>query len=391
MTCIILALSLAVITPANLAAQGIEFFEGDWDEALKEAEATGKLIFVDAYATWCGPCKRMSAGVFPRKEVGEFYNRHFISLKIDAEKGEGLKWRKKYPVNAFPTLYYIDGNGEVVLRARGYRDAERFIAVGQQALNRVDNTEEYAKRYEDDERDPAFVLKYLQALNRVGKPSLKVANDYLRSVDNLSSPENLAIIYEAAIEADSKIFEWLVEYRDEIVAAGIADQEDLNAKIEDACSATADKAREYQMKMLLDEAIAKMEQYRPDIATAFAYRQRLVYYRELEDIDAYLGLAKEYGKKEIKKDPEELNRLAQEILEHYEDRTDAVELAEWLAGRACKHTDNFAYHLTHALALYNLDKQKRAMEALDKAAELAEEVGPGAVRKVEKFRSYITG
>ena len=70
----------------QLKAQGIEFFKGTWEEALAEASAKEKLIFVDAYAVWCGPCKRMAKNVFTQDKVGEFFNKNFVNMKIDMEK-----------------------------------------------------------------------------------------------------------------------------------------------------------------------------------------------------------------------------------------------------------------------------------------------------------------
>ena len=88
-------------------AQGMEFFHGTLEEAKAKAKEEGKPIFVDAYAVWCGPCKRMAKQVFTTPEAGAFYNANFVNMKLDMERGEGLKFRQKYPVSAFPTLYYI--------------------------------------------------------------------------------------------------------------------------------------------------------------------------------------------------------------------------------------------------------------------------------------------
>lgn len=65
----------------TISAQGIDFFKGEWEAALEQARNQDKLIFVDAYATWCGPCKRMAADVFPDPQVGAFYNRNLFLLK----------------------------------------------------------------------------------------------------------------------------------------------------------------------------------------------------------------------------------------------------------------------------------------------------------------------
>ncbi|MEZ4982775.1 MAG: thioredoxin family protein [Saprospiraceae bacterium] len=90
----------------------MDFFHGTWEEALEEATKQEKVIFVDTYASWCGPCKRMAATVFPNAKAGEFFNKHFINVKLDYEKEEAATFRKKYPVQAFPTLYFIDYDGE---------------------------------------------------------------------------------------------------------------------------------------------------------------------------------------------------------------------------------------------------------------------------------------
>ena len=63
------------------AQSGIEFFHGSWDEALELAKKEHKAIFMDAYAEWCGPCKRMAKNIFTQKEVGDFFNKHFINVK----------------------------------------------------------------------------------------------------------------------------------------------------------------------------------------------------------------------------------------------------------------------------------------------------------------------
>ena len=72
--------------------QGIEFFEGSWDEALNEAREDDKVIFVDAYAKWCGPCKKMAKDVFTQDRVGRFFNERFINIKMDMEEPEGIKF-----------------------------------------------------------------------------------------------------------------------------------------------------------------------------------------------------------------------------------------------------------------------------------------------------------
>jgi len=74
---------------------GIKFAHSSWKDVQKKAKAEGKMIFVDCYTSWCGPCKMLARDVFTQKKVGDFFNKNFISVKLDMEKGEGKELRKK--------------------------------------------------------------------------------------------------------------------------------------------------------------------------------------------------------------------------------------------------------------------------------------------------------
>lgn len=111
----------------SVSAQGIKFFEGSFDAALAEAKASNKLVFVDFYADWCGPCKHMSEKIFPLAEVGEYFNAKFISVKIDTEVASNKKLVKQYKVNSMPTFLFLDGDGKVLSTLTGSLPAEGFI------------------------------------------------------------------------------------------------------------------------------------------------------------------------------------------------------------------------------------------------------------------------
>ena len=116
------------------ANEGIKFFDGSMQEALELAKKEDKLIFLDACASWCGPCKSMQKKVFPMTKVGEFYNENFINLKIDMEKGEGIELSEKYEVKAYPSLFIIDHNGMPKMSAVGYHNANQLVKFGKEAL-----------------------------------------------------------------------------------------------------------------------------------------------------------------------------------------------------------------------------------------------------------------
>ena len=91
----------------RVAAQGVEFRDLTFGQALEQARTENKLVFMDCYTSWCGPCKNMLKNVFTLPEAGEFMNAHFVCVKYDMEKGEGIGLKKQFAVRAFPTFFII--------------------------------------------------------------------------------------------------------------------------------------------------------------------------------------------------------------------------------------------------------------------------------------------
>lgn len=107
--------------------EGIKFHTGSLAEATAQAKREGKLLFIDCYTTWCGPCKMMSNNVFPQPEMGQAFNPYFVSMKIDMEKGEGIELAKRWEVTAFPTMLVLTPEGEVLHRIVGARQGPELI------------------------------------------------------------------------------------------------------------------------------------------------------------------------------------------------------------------------------------------------------------------------
>ncbi|MEZ4988161.1 MAG: thioredoxin family protein [Saprospiraceae bacterium] len=306
---VVLSLFLAVSFTA--AAQGIDFFKGTWEEALEQARTQDKLIFVDAYATWCGPCKMMASKVFPEEKAGAFFNRHFISLKIDMEAPENETFRSKYPVSAFPTLFFINAEGTVVHSVKGAQDVDKLIGVGEKALALSEPTGDYAEQYAAGNREPELVYKYVRAMIRNGESHLKVANDYLRSQQDLNSEQNLQFLLLAATEADSRLFDMMAERKEAIVR--LTSEESYYSAVLSACKATAKKAIEFSSLDLLKEAQEKLARFYAEKASSFQYTSTMEYASAHRDAAMYASAAKAYAKDIIKGDAAQLNTLATDI------------------------------------------------------------------------------
>ncbi len=313
---------------ASMQAQdGINFFQCSFDEALKTAKDEHKIIFMDAYAEWCGPCKRMAKEVFTLKEVGDFFNKHFINVKMDMEKGEGPKLAAKYKVTAYPTLYFIDDAGEIVNVKVGGVNSEQLLGLGKVALTKGDKSKDYALEYEKGNRDPEMLKAYAYALMVAGQPTLKIANEYIKTQGKSDSDAFLEFIFDFASEADCSVFDKLVQHRDKLIK--IKGAEVFKKKVLKACDATIDKAVEFQTPDLLNEAKKQMKLALPSFAAEYNMLADIRYHQKNNNLAKAGATIEKYVSKYAKGDAEKLNFYAQVYNLHMKDKNALLKAEKW--------------------------------------------------------------
>lgn len=123
----IVLIALFALCGTLAAAAQTRFVDLTLKKAVERAAEEQKLVFVDLYATWCGPCQQMTRTVFPQKEVGDYMNEHFVSVKYDIEKElDGKELKRRYAVRSIPTYLVFDGSGRLVLTFGGALPADKF-------------------------------------------------------------------------------------------------------------------------------------------------------------------------------------------------------------------------------------------------------------------------
>ena len=198
-------------------AQGIKFQEGDFKSLLAKAKKENKLIFVDAYAVWCGPCKLMVKNIFPKKNVGDYYNANFVNAKIDMEKGEGIDLAKKYNVKAFPTYLFINGDGEEVHRTLGYVEEKEFIQFAMDAGDPNKRLTTLKAKFDKGEKNPEF-LKNLAKLTIYNDSQFaeKVLERYFKEKSTFDM-EDVQMLLTSAQNTESPLYKIFKERKADII------------------------------------------------------------------------------------------------------------------------------------------------------------------------------
>jgi len=177
-----------ICAPVMSYGQGITFLH-DLDEALAKAKAENKMVFIDFYTSWCVPCKTLSNEVFPLANVGSYFNSNFVNCKIQCDdKGVGVELGKKYQVIAYPTLMFVDKNGDMVHSMAGTPSGEGLIELAKTATNPERNLLSITKEWDAGNRKDEFVAKYFTTLKKAYR-SEKASADFAKYFDGLSAKD----------------------------------------------------------------------------------------------------------------------------------------------------------------------------------------------------------
>jgi thiol-disulfide isomerase/thioredoxin len=351
-------------------SEGIRFFKGTYAEAQGEAKKDHKLIFIDCFTTWCGPCNRMARDVFPRKDVGDFYNEHFVCVKLDMEKGEGIDIAKSYEIKSFPTYLYLNEMGELSHRTVGSREPEIFIGDGRTAIDPNQNLRGLATRFVNGDRDTVMLHKLITVTADV-EPELheNALKSYWNEVSSFRILEqtNWEIFKAYEKDINSKAVQYVLEYKKDFDARYGKTEVDkvLCSKAAEAIKIAADK----KDQNLFQSARNILAGCTEDKINEAAGLNTLRFYRKTGEWQQYQMFAdpflKQYGKSQ-----EIYNSVAWEMVANSDDAGVLSKALEY-ADASVKLDKNYGNTDTRANILYKLKKYKEARIAARESIELA--------------------
>ncbi|TRX71837.1 thioredoxin domain-containing protein [Carboxylicivirga sp. M1479] len=215
-TLLSILLSLIVITSWAQDKHGIQFTHGSWSEVKQLAKEQNKAIFIDCYTEWCGPCKMLSKDIFTQDKVGQLFNNNFINYKVDMEKGEGPKLKEQFNVAAFPTLVWVDGDGNELHKSVGAPKAEALINIAQLVIDGKGMVA-LQRQYEATPDDYQTMLTYIETLsNAYEKQKIQIVlADYFTNQKGkkLLSETNYLLINNYLNDIYSPAFTWFDKHQ----------------------------------------------------------------------------------------------------------------------------------------------------------------------------------
>jgi len=368
--------------------KGIHFQHGlTWQQVKEKAKAENKYIFIDCFTTWCGPCRYMSANIFPLEEVGNVFNDKFISIKIQldstANDNEEVKsWfkdafaiAKEYNVRAYPTYLFFDPNANIVHRAVGSSDAKEFITKAENAMNPDKQYYALINQYKKGNKEPAFLKKAaLAAMDAYDMDNGEmISNEYLATQKDLYTKENLDFISIFTLNSKDAGFKAMLKNpakADAVLGNGVAEGLIQRIIIKEEI---LNKLHGQQSQADWKNISAGLNKKYPLQAAEALSKGKVMFYQSKGDWNnfqtAVVSYMNKYG---AKASVGELNNYAWTVFENCKDMTCVAEALEW-SKRSFKDNNEPGLIDTYANILYKMGKKDEAIAWEEKAMNLAGE------------------
>lgn len=223
----ILCLVKCVAFAQTSSGPGIQFFSGSYTELLQAAQQQHKMIFIDVYTDWCGPCKAMDKDIFPLKEAGDKYNPLFLNYKLNAEKGEGIVLAKKFNIGAYPSFLYLNSSGYLIHKVVGEGPVAAFNGHVDKAVelaadkNQLGNLE---AAFSEGNRKPDFLRTYISRKASLGIDNSQAFDEWLKVIppEDLKKEDNLVFIGQQLNGTQTSALVYLMDHYDGLSEASKA-------------------------------------------------------------------------------------------------------------------------------------------------------------------------
>lgn len=367
-----LGLTISIFLTAT--AQGIEFRELSYQEALELAKAENKPVFMDCYTTWCGPCKWMAANMFTREDLGDYYNKNFICVKFDMENGEGLEIAKEFEVKAYPTLLFLNGEGQMLNKMVGAsQEAEDYVKAGNVAMDEGGNMVYLSENLDANANNMEFMYQYMTVFGEANMLSTEEVDAFMNQmpVEELANEPNWSIIYNNIRQPESETFERLVK-NEELFG------EKVNAYVENVFY--YDLVNAYR-RAKTDEQKEAFEAKKSEIMSQkFANQERMAFrlntyiMQANDEWDDYCSTCIDKVNKYFWDDANALNNYAWNVFEHSKNPEHLNAALAW-AKRATELDRSHHILDTYANLLFVNGNAEKALAIETEAYEIAEDEG----------------
>jgi thioredoxin-related protein len=358
---------LISVAQCVMAQDSVRYYKS-WEKALKAAKKTNKLIFLDAYTSWCAPCKRMEATTFKNAEVIKALNEKFIPIKLNMERGEGIALAKNYRIGGYPTLLFIDAEGKMLHSEAGFKNDSSFLAMSQTALNPTERLEGLDEKFNRGDWDSEFLKSYIDKRAILMNASQDAAIEaYLKLLPDWTQPEVMDFIMGYVVNPGSLGFMYLLDKKQLFSTKYGANQ--VNQRIEGIVYQELTKGSHRTELATMNKIIAQLY---PEGVERIQAKYKITYHLATLEPVLLMEATEAYVTNFPPEDPAELADFAVGIAAICSDKAQLKKAMTWVED-AFKKEENFECQLAMAYLYKAMGKKKKAKKMANKAIAWAKE------------------
>lgn len=320
-------------TIITFAQEAIQFQELPFKDLIAKAKKENKIVFIDAYASWCGPCKMMEKNIFTKKSVGDYYNTNFVNGRFDMEKGEGREIAAKYGVRSYPTYLFLNGDGELVSQNFGYMEESMFLTMAQDINSPNNKKGSLKERFAKGEKDPEFLINIMKLNSSSDFEFAKKASE--RYFENKNKTEeftkdDVGLLLYFIKSTEDKNYKIFAERKAEIVKF-LPEETYKEFDNQLKLAKVVDQAIDQKNKKINDDYFMKTAEplVGKEAAEVKLNQTKLSYYEQNANFPEYEKAALDYYKNSEAFEPNELLKAAWVFSEHIKTPASLKKAAEW--------------------------------------------------------------
>ncbi len=350
----------------------VVFEQLSYEKAFQKAKEANKLLLIDFYTEWCGPCAFLDENIFPLKKVHTYFNSHFINLKVDVEKGEGIDLAKKFHIHSYPTLLWINHNGEVVHQLIGSQYEDTLLEIARSANHPKKNGLFLQKKYQSGIRNTDFLQDYIVQ-------AIYADSDYAEALEIYYQKKPLKKMFNAldwkiltttTQSVSDKKFKFITKNKKRFskVVGKLSVKEFIEKRMKKQIKFVKkhNKNDAHALNQLFKE-LTDMDEYYGKKFSEKESLNKLYHIDRLKWIDALV----DFHLKHDYDDPKKLNEIANTFTKNFQKTPETLNKLSQMAERAVELDNNHMNYDTYAMVLHKMNHIEKARQYAQKSLELA--------------------
>lgn len=363
----------------------------NFEQAIKLAKKSNKLLFIDFYATWCGPCKQLDRLIFQNDSIQKVLGEDYILLKYDAEKDTTFNLTKKYHIRSYPTAIVLNSDGFVLHKRYGFR-GDDYKSLSSDVLKFTKEASEFANKnqiiegYSNQINVTNYPKPYVAFINREAKRvDAAELNEYWETEDDVLFEGYFASLCYFSESASDNTINKVIANKNKYES--LYGESDVSNMIYHLMVGKFDNALEAKSQAKFDEAAA----YAKEVLSSESYEDiifssRLKFLKSLGQWDQVLDIYKEL-KANGEFDNGYVNHFSWQVFKDCDDKKVISQCLTWMK-EVTTEEPNYMYLDTYAFLLSksgDLPEAKRIAEKAIAAAIVEDESSKALEKLLQKI------